>query len=652
MAIAKQVNLKKTKMSPATYIVKLISQPIITLQALYDKKIDGRGLGVFRIVFNIILFLDVFHLYYFRHLIYDEVPYLEPSNFDVTIPFMFWFASIILLIFGLFTRTAAIINYIFAVLFIGTMGTYEYHMYYIYMGICFLFIILPVSKCYSFDRLLIKLKYSNTRHLYKPDNKVSQLSYLMIVFVGIGLVYFDSIFYKSVSPMWLRGLGVWLPASLPAITHIDNTWLLNQEVIIKILGYLTLAFEATFIFLMWFKKLRPYLFIVGIGLHLGIFLEFPIPLFALGYCAIYLLLLPVSLFERKKVTSVKHTLEFYYDQECPLCVRTIIILKHLDVLQKLKFTPVQKALTENKFLEGIPINDLLANIYSSKNGKLYSGLDTYIQVTNSIFYLKPVSWVLRIPGIYHISGKVYNYIASNRNTERCTEDNCGYIPPVFPNKDSDFKILSSLTLHRLKGHIIAFILVVLFVLQTITAYNSDLGKFVRNKSGIIGSIPDRVFSIISSSSRSVTKVLFGIYSHGVFMDYHFTDYNHIVTLEYIDSNSGKHILLPLSDERGMPIGYNYAIVWAKWAFRMNAANINDNQLLDGLKDFTAFWAKKNDVRLNDATFAIKVKKVDVPESWEKDFLKNQIDNPWIYNGTVVCENEKFRVEGYTPVESL
>src|SRR5690606_30428913 len=125
---------------------------------------------------------------------------------------------------------------------------YEYHMFYIYMTINFVILFVNLSRSTSLDRLIAKLKFSTSRVTYEPPNNTSVLSYFVIILVGIGFVYFDSVFYKFSSPLWLNGLGVWLPASVPQITHVNTTFLLNQKWLMLFLGYLTLVFETIFIF--------------------------------------------------------------------------------------------------------------------------------------------------------------------------------------------------------------------------------------------------------------------------------------------------------------------------------------------------------------------------------------------------------------------
>src|SRR5690606_7183496 len=103
------------------------------------------------------------------------------------------------------------------------------------------------------------------------------------------------------------------------------------KVLVIALGYITLVFEAVFLFTFWRKKWRVPMLIIGIGLHIGILVCFPIPFFALGVIALYLLMVPVRFWEKQfNRKESKRKLQFYYDGECPLCNRTRIVIDHFD----------------------------------------------------------------------------------------------------------------------------------------------------------------------------------------------------------------------------------------------------------------------------------------------------------------------------------
>jgi len=177
------------------------------INATFDKKVNGIGLAVFRIAYAIVLLCEIAQMYYFRHLIFDKIPYIDRAENNFGIPIGIWFLSVVFILFGAFTRWATVINYLFSLTLIGSITTFEYHVFYAYMGINFLIMFMPLSQCFSLDRLFQKLKYSNTTFQYNPTKNVSQFFYFLLPFVGIGLVYFDSVFYKLASNMWLEGLG-------------------------------------------------------------------------------------------------------------------------------------------------------------------------------------------------------------------------------------------------------------------------------------------------------------------------------------------------------------------------------------------------------------------------------------------------------------
>lgn len=610
------------------------------IKRLYNKKISGLGLAIFRIAFSLILFCEVVKLNYFRHLIFDKIPFLAPAEIDFGIPVKIWMVVLIFMMLGLFTRLMTIINYLLTVILIGSISTYGYHMFYTYLGMNFLMLFLPVSRNLSLDRLLLKYTYSNTRFQYAPPKEVSILSYYIPILLGVAFVYFDSVFYKFPSAYWSKGLGVWCPTSLPFTNFISIPALLDQKYVMLFMGYLTLAFEFIFIFTFFRKKWRVPLLIIGLGLHLGILICYPIPYFALGMCAVYILMAPVSWWEKLfRVNKKPAKLTFYYDGECPLCNRTKITIQHFDIAERVHFKTVQYYAEQDEVLKNIPTDDLLDDIHSVKNGKVYKGLDTYIQVFNAITYLKPLSWILRIPGIYHTGKAVYQFVAKNRNTERCTEENCGYTPPTVPPDEDQFKILQNYTLKDLKISLISIGLVLIIIIQALVSYNS-----IGSKGGFENTSVGKRISKISDAVEKRSKTYAGITHHAVFIDSHFFKYNHIISVAYVDKN-GHETWLPIIEKDGTPGKYLYGPIWTKWSFSVSNNIINQDHLKTGIRDFTAFWAAMNDVNLEDAKFIIKVKKIDtVPYHWEKGFLLKQMNKPWTNVGTATWSHKECSVQ--------
>lgn len=260
------------------------------LKRRYQIQVSPLGLGLLRIGAGITIFLEALQLLQHKELIFHSLPFVEAGSFNPTLPLLIWMMVLTCLTLGLWTKASAIANYLFTLMFYADAGEFAYHADYVYLGLGFLFMFAPMGNSLSIDRLIEGKKDSKYR--------VSSLYYYLFAFVGIGLVYGDSCFWKFSSPMWMGGLAVWLPASLPQNTWLPIKALLDFPTLLQFLGYLTLLLEISFLFIMWFNWARLPLWIVGVGLHLGIGIAFPIPYFALIMVAVYCVMMPWPWYEK------------------------------------------------------------------------------------------------------------------------------------------------------------------------------------------------------------------------------------------------------------------------------------------------------------------------------------------------------------------
>jgi len=214
-------------------------------------------------------------------------------------------------------------------------------------------------------------------------------------------------------------------------------------------------------------------------------------------------------------------------------------------------------------------------------------------------------------------------------------------------EEDKIKILHRFTVADLKTWGITAGLILLVVFQLIISLDSAApSKIFRKLSGSKGNIVHH----FSSSVREFTKPFFGITNHGVFMDHHFINYNHLFAVVYLKPGGGEE-WLPMTQPDGQPGWYNYGSEMVNWDFRVNNANVNQRKLLKGIRNYSAFWSQKHDISLDDASFKIMVKEIETPVKWERDFLHNQIMKPWREIGTATWKNEEFNC-AIEPVEGL
>jgi predicted DCC family thiol-disulfide oxidoreductase YuxK len=614
------------------------------LKQKYNQEIDATGLGLFRMVYALVLFFEIKHIADYRHLIFDSIPYLHASDIDMEAAFTIWLVSIFFVFIGLLTRLATIVNYIFSVVFIGSIGDFEYHVFYAYMGINFLIMFIPIARVWSLDRLIVKLRYSNAKFHYSPPTTTSVFSYWIPLFIGVGLVYFDSTFFKLTDPIWLNGLGMWWPASHVNATFLPLPEILNQKWLMLFLGYLTIVFEMVFLFLFYFKKLRWIFWTIGMGLHIGILFFFPIPFFAMAVVALYFLLIPVGFYKNFKRYKSKGRVTFYYDGECPLCARTKIVLEHFDLFHLIQFKTVQSSFQTDIAISKIPLANLLDDIHAvDRNGLVYKGFETYKAVFKSNFLLWPLYLFLLIPGVSLLGNKVYSLVSRNRITERCTDESCGLTFIQLPQKDVDVKLFKSLSLNDIKFRIVLLFVSLCIVIQSLIIFSAHpIQNALSNR--FKESVVNRGITSYYRRVHKLSKSYWGITHHAVFGHYHFAHHDDLIKVEYIDKQ-GHNILLPMTKEDGRPGDYVTGCSWVNWNFRVLNSDVDSSNFAHGIEKYTAFWLKKNFRGNLNGHFVLYHKPMTVPDFWENDVLRRDLENnQWRVIGVADWDNNSFHCD--------
>ncbi|KZS41290.1 hypothetical protein AWE51_23075 [Aquimarina aggregata] len=567
------------------------------IKEILFKKISAKGLAIFRIAYSINFLFEIIYIYKYRQLYFDRIPYLDVHFPDNGLLLLFWMAVIICMGIGFSTRIMTIINYLFTIVFISSMTDYEYHMVYTYTGVNFLLMFLPIYKSLSIDLLKKKIVYLNRNQIYNEE-KVSKINYFAPVLLGVGLVYFDSAFvYKINSPLWLNGLGVWLPSSVPISTITDNQWFLNQEFLVKLLSYITMVFEFMFIFLFWNKKFRIILFVIGVGLHIGILVEFPIPYFALGYLSIYLLMIPVSIWDKikKRIQSKKASLKLYYNSTNLDCNKVVLLIKCLDVFGKIDSIE-KKEISEKENINEYVFDKNLAGL--SFDGTPYVEMALFKKICKILPLFYYSSKILFL-------GKVFTEKKRDQSQSLNLIENTNqayFFPSVF--KTDNFLL---------------FFLCIAMLLQfqinyNFFGYNSTTKYLVNN----------------------FAKRYYGITNHDVFLDDHFKGFENMYTLKY------KGELLPFLDEKGMCDAYISGSTYAYWMFRVNKPYVKENaySLRKGFIEYSSFWAHRNNIDLSDyQEFEIVKKRLKISFEWEEDLLQKNIDQPWERVGVLIWNNK-------------
>ena len=606
-------------------------------------------IGIFRILYGIVAFQEIIFLFYFHHLIFDPVPFIDVEFPMIPLFLGLWAIVAGCVIVGYRSQSAIIANYIFWIVFVNFTpmqrdfdGGFDLFM----IGVGFFLIFMPIARAVSIDNLRYKLQFKYQDIPVLPKT-CSTLSLLFPVLICLGFLYFDSALHKLFAPHWLNGLGGWLPSSMPYyMSALDLSWMLNQEILQKSIGYLILVFQFTFIFLFNRRCLRPIFLLMGAGLHIGITISLNIYPFGLGMLSVYILMVPFSWWKTftNKLIYQAPLLAVFYDGDCPLCNRTATIINHFDLLQAVAFKDLQTQADTAPQLQKYDQQVLLTDLYAvDLEGRVYAGVDTYIQVFQKMRYLAVFAWLMRIPGVYHLTKAIYRRIADNRARNVCDASCMSTVVASALPVDLYTRIFENYAGAKSKQFRfrMAKIFMVLLLLQlNSTIHYGFLYRFY-DLSSVESPLANQA-RILSNSVLMLSTTFLGITPHALYLHDHFEGYDDLLAISYIDKE-GREQWLPFINKQGRMLAPNWGRVHSMWANIAVTPNINSARLSKFIMKVTAFWGTKVGLDLNDARFIIKHKKINSPEQWVFNLRKDNLSGEWRNIGIVTWKDKRYQL---------
>lgn len=616
------------------------------LLQLHNKPAPATGIGLFRLLYGIVLFQEIGFLLYFNHLIFDPIPYID-VEFPLIPLFLFlWAIAALFIIVGYQCQYSLIASYLFWIIFVQFTpmqrdfdGGFDAFM----TGAGFFLIFMPTDKAFAIDQLRSKLANPFRHYSEYPKPATSRLAYYLPTLICLGFLYFDSAIHKLFAEHWRNGLGAWLPSTQPYyVSAIDLSLLLNQELIQKTIGYTIIVFQLTFPFFFSNRHLRPVYLFIGIGLHLGITLSLNIYPFGLGMLIFYSLLVPFSWWRciANKLRPTQAPLLVYFDRDCPLCNRTALIINHFDLFQCIDFKSAQNHADQQPALRDISLNTLLTDLYAvDKNGKVYRGIDTYIQILIKMRYPFLLGWILRTPGIYQLAKTAYRNIADNRQRISCDQ---ACLSPNTTRFQSPslyqhfFERDNGQSKKNLKTLTKALFIIALLQINSSIHY----GILYRLNIDTRGNPLALALTQASNSILLLSHSFIGITPHALYLHDHFEGYDALLAITYTNEN-GQETWLPFINPEGRMLAPHWGRVHSMWANIAVTPNIDATRLNKLIMKITAYWAHRLQIDLDDTVFTIKIKENLAPSYWVHDLLSQNLSGEWSNLGTVHWQQMQF-----------
>jgi hypothetical protein len=305
----------------------------------------------------------------------------------------------------------------------------------------------------------------------------------------------------------------------------------------------------------------------------------------------------------------------------------VLILNHFDLFSCIDFKNAQEHAAHYPALAAINNETLLTDLYAlDRTGRIYSGVDTYIQIFKKMRYLFPVGIILGLPGIHHIALKKYRSIADTRTRMPCTS--ACLTPQALPDTTFYHRFFEDAAAQKPNAFSrkLAKILIALLVLQL----NSSIHYGLIYRLNVDN--PKSPISQASNAMLMVSSTFLGITPHALYLHDHFAGYDHILAITYTDQNGDEH-WLPFVNEQGRLLAPNWGRVHSMWANIAVTPNIDNKRLHKLMMKVTAFWGQKIGLNLKNVVFNIKLKKINAPSYWVQDQLHKNFTAEWVTIGT-------------------
>ncbi len=162
--------------------------------------------------------------------------------------------------------------------------------------LAFYLVLAPAGAAYSVDAWL----RNGRRVVTAPIRAIWPLRLMQ---VQLSIVYLFAVWGKS-GGTWHNGTAVSYAMRIGDVTRFGAPdWFTNSELLVNVFTFGTLVLELSLAILVWNGRLRPWLLLLGISLHLGIDYSIRVGFFSYAMLALYLSFVPPATAERVLASS-------------------------------------------------------------------------------------------------------------------------------------------------------------------------------------------------------------------------------------------------------------------------------------------------------------------------------------------------------------
>ena len=279
--------------------------------------------------------------------------WLPHTDFWVWTVFLTSCFAALLMTIGLFTRTSTII------LFVTFLSLHHRNPVILNSGDTFLrvavfyMIFTQAGAALSLDRLI---RIARGQESGPPAARAPWA--MRLIQCQLAFVYLYAFVWKAMGAMWLSGTAVYYTSRIAEFWRFPVPYVFEHVWTIKLWTWATLLIELALGTLVWIKELRYWVLLAGMLLHLGIDYSMNIPLFAFIMIGAYITFVEPEDIERcfawaktkwNRAAGFKEPIPVLYDGKCSFCLRSLEVVRRLDVFGRLRFHSMHEPGTREFF---------------------------------------------------------------------------------------------------------------------------------------------------------------------------------------------------------------------------------------------------------------------------------------------------------------
>ena len=176
----------------------------------------------------------------------------------------------VLFFLGVATRVTSILAFVITISYSIRVPVANFGLDQILGMLCLYLAIGPSGACLSFDRWWKQWRARSQNTEASAGRYSSARVALRLIQIHMCVIYFWAGLAKLKGDSWFTGEAMWRVLASEEYQTMDLTWMAWVPWLPYLVAHVTVIWEMTFCILIWNRKFRPWMLLIGTGMHVGI----------------------------------------------------------------------------------------------------------------------------------------------------------------------------------------------------------------------------------------------------------------------------------------------------------------------------------------------------------------------------------------------